>query len=247
LISIKTSNEIKTMRRGGRILAVTLKELSNIAKPGMKLSKIDKIAHDLITKSGGQPSFLNYNGYPGSMCASINDEVVHGLPRETKLRDGDIFSIDCGVYFEGYHTDSAITIPIGKIGKDAINLISITRNALYKGIDIIRPGIYLGDVSAAIQREVESAGMGVVKDLVGHGIGKELHEEPQIPNFGKRGTGIILREGMTLAIEPMVTLGRPEIKVGKDNWTIFTVDGSLSAHFEHTICVTKEGSEILTK
>lgn len=246
MINIKSPDEIKIMREGGKILSLVLKTLSEEAKSGMKLSELDRIAFEIIKKADAKPSFLGFNGYPASICTSVNHEIVHGIPRELVLKDKDILSIDVGIYYKEMHTDAAITIGMSDVSKEARNLIEKTRLALLKGIQAIKPGAYLGDISAAIQEVADKNNLGIVKDLVGHGIGRELHEYPQIPNYGRKGSGDVLSEGMALAIEPMFTLGGQGIKVDKDNWAVQTADLSLAAHFEHTVAVTARGFLILT-
>ena len=209
--------------------------------------ELDTIAYNFYTKHGATPNFLNYNGFPGTICASVNDEVVHGIPsRHRVLRDGDIVSIDMGCILDGWHSDAARTFAVGKISDEAQRLIDVTRESFFKGIEVVKHGVKLGDVSSTIQDYVESNGFGVVRDLVGHGVGRALHEEPEVPNFGKAGRGIRLAAGMTLAIEPMVTAGDYHVNVLDDDWTVVTHDGSLAAHYENTVVVTREGAEILT-
>lgn len=246
-INLKTLAEIKKMREGGRIAAAVLEKISKAAKSGVTVKDLDMMAEQMIQKAGAQPSFKGYKGYPTATCISINDEVVHGIPSERVLKEGDIVGIDLGVFYQGFHTDTAITIGIGRISKEAQKLINITKKSLDLAIKEIKPGQCLGDVQFLIQKTVEEAGFGVIRDLAGHGIGRELQESPAIPNFGKKGTGLVLREGMTLAIEPMVSAGDWHIRLRDDDWTVVTADGSLAAHFEHTIAVTKTGCDILTK
>ncbi|NLJ97298.1 MAG: type I methionyl aminopeptidase [Clostridiales bacterium] len=247
-ISIKSDKEIELMRKSGSILAHVLKELEEYIKPGITTLDIDKKCYDIIKSYNCIPSFLNYNGFPGSLCVSINDEVVHGIPnKEHILRDGDIVSLDCGVIYEGYHSDAARTIPVGEISKEAEKLIEVTRQSFYEGIKHAKAGKHLHNISSAIQAYVESFGFSVVRDLVGHGIGKNLHEEPQIPNFKQKNRGPRLAPGMTLAIEPMVNVGRYDVYWLDDDWTVVTGDGSLSAHYENTILITDGDAEILTK
>lgn len=246
-IEIKSKNEILKMRLGGKIASRILEKLRKSIKAGITTQELDYLAQKLMIKAGARPSFKGYRGYPGAICVSLNDEVVHGLPGKRILKKGDLVGLDLGVYFQGYHTDTATTVGIGKISPKAQKLIWVTREALTQGIKACRPGAYLGEVQFAIQKTVEEAGFGVVRDLSGHGIGKNLQESPSIPNFGQPGTGPILKEGMTLALEPMVTAGNWQVKILDDGWTVVTVDGSLSAHFEHTIVVTETGVEVLTK
>lgn len=247
-ISIKTKDQIEKMRAGGKIAARVLKMLSENIKPGISIIELDKMAEDAINSSGATPSFKGYGGYPAATCISLNEEIVHGIPTERKLKEGDVVGIDLGVYYQGYHTDTAITVGVGKITDQAQKLIDITKLSLDKAIEMIKPLINIGDVQEVIQNTIENAGFGVIRDLSGHGVGEQLQEEPSIPNFGKHGTGIILKEGMTLAFEPMVSAGGHKVEIDKKNgWTVKIADGSLGAHFEHTIVVTKNGCEILTK
>lgn len=247
-ISIKTKDQIEKMRAGGSIAARVLKMLSENIKPGISIIELDKMAEDAINSSGATPSFKGYGGYPAATCISLNEEIVHGIPSKRKIKDGDVVGIDIGVYYQGFHTDTAITVGVGKISSEAKKLIDITKLSLDKAIEMIKPLINIGDVQEVIQNTIENAGFGVIRDLSGHGVGKQLQEKPSIPNFGKRGTGIILKEGMTLAFEPMVSAGGYKVKVDKKNgWTVKIADGSLGAHFEHTIVVTKDGCEVLTR
>lgn len=243
----KNPEEIKLMREGGKIASIVLNEVKSTAKPGVSLLDLNELAEKIISENKAKPSFKGYKGYPAATCISINNELVHGIPTKRTLKEGDIVGIDVGVYFKGFHTDTAITIGIGKISSEASKLIKITEESLYVGLKKVKAGVHLGDVQEAIQKYIEKAGFSVIRNLTGHGVGKELQEEPSIPNFGKAGTGIILKEGMTLAIEPMVATGSWEVRVKPDGWTVVMADGSLGAHFEHTIAVTKKGCEILTK
>jgi len=246
-INIKSKKEIEIMRKGGKIAATILLDLKKAIKPGLKTKDLANSAEKLIEKEGAKASFKNYNGYPSSICVSINDEVVHGIPSDRIIKEGDIIGLDVGIFYGGYHADTAITVGVGKISPEAKRLILVTEYALQKGIQAIRPNKRLGEIQNIIQYEIEKEGFGVVRDLVGHGIGKKLQESPAIPNFGSPKDGPILKEGMTLAIEPMVTAGDWRVKVLDDGWTVTTIDKSLSAHFEHTIAVTKNGAEVLTK
>lgn len=247
-ISIKSDKEIELMQKSGSILAKVLKELEDNIKAGVTTLDIDKKCYEIIKSYNCIPSFLNYNGFPGSLCVSINDEVVHGIPdKEHILRDGDIVSLDCGVIYEGYHSDAARTIPVGEISKEAEKLIEVTKQSFYEGIKHAKAGKHLHDISEAIQTYVESFGFSVVRDLVGHGIGKNLHEEPQIPNFKQRSRGPRLVPGMTFAIEPMVNIGRYDVYWLDNDWTVVTDDESLSAHYENTILITDGDAKILTK
>ncbi|MFA5143793.1 MAG: type I methionyl aminopeptidase [Candidatus Omnitrophota bacterium] len=247
MIVLRSKDEIAEVREAGRILAQTLKRLKKSAGVGIQTKELDAIARDEIIKRGGFPAFKGYKGFPGNICASINETVVHGIPSDRKLRDGDILSIDVGVKFRDYYADGAITVGIGAISESAGRLIEVTRKALYIGIEHAYSGRHLTDLSHAIQEYVESNGFGVVRALVGHGIGTRIHEEPEIPNFGKAGMGPILEPGMVLAIEPMVNAGTFEVETLDDGWSIVTKDRKLSAHFEHTIAVTANGPEILTE
>ena len=247
MITIKSEHELQLMRRAGQIVAQVLEGLRERAKPGVTTAALDKWAEEYIRRQGGIPSFKGYRGYPASVCISIDEEVVHGIPGRRRLREGEIASMDVGVILDGYQGDAAITVGIGKISPEAADLLRVTEEALYAGIAAAKAGHRLGDVSHAIQVTVESHGYGVVRDYVGHGIGREMHEDPQIPNFGQPGRGPLLRPGMTLALEPMVTLGDYRTRVLEDMWTVVTADGSLAAHFEHTIAVTNGEAEILTR
>lgn len=246
MISIKTEKEIKIMRESGKILARIMKELEEMVRPGITTKYLDKVAESLILKCGAKPSFKNYEGFPATICSCINEEIVHCIPCDRKLKQGDIFSIDMGVLYKGYHSDMAVTVPVGKISPEAQRLIRITKKALKRGIKKVRPGNTFGDIGNTIQRYVESQGYGIVRDLCGHGIGKEVHQEPQVPNYGKRKTGPEIKQGMTFCIEPMVTVGDWRLKKAKDGYGFQTRDNSLCAHFEHTLAVTQNGCKILT-
>ncbi len=236
------------MRRAGRLVAETLDKLQAAVKPGMSTADLDRIAYEHITKHGGTPSFKGYHGFPASICTSVNDEVVHGIPSKRRiLEEGDIVSIDCGAIIGGWHGDAAVTVPVGHTTPEMDRLLEVTKKSLYKGIEQAVPGRHLGDVSAAIQRYVEKHGYSVVREYVGHGIGRQMHEEPQVPNWGTPGRGMLLKEGMALALEPMVNAGKADVRVLKDDWTVVTQDGEWSAHFEHTVALTGNGPEILTK
>lgn len=247
MITLKTPQEIATLREGGQILAFVLKAVAKAVKIGVSTKALDELALAMIKERGASPSFLGHDKYPNSLCVSINDEVVHGLPKKGKIiRSGDIVSLDLGVKYKGLYTDMAITVPVGKVTKPVKDLIKVTEKCLAKAIHILKPGIRLGDVSATIQRCAEKQGYSVVKTLVGHGVGKAVHEEPRIPNYGEKGTGMILQSGLVLAIEPMVNIGQSEVVLAKDGWTYLTVDHSLSAHFEKTVAIVKSGHLILT-
>lgn len=245
-IVIKSEREIALMCKAGRIVAVALREIEKQVKVGMKTEELDKIALREVEKMGAKPSFKGYRGFPANLCVSINDEIVHGIPGKRILKEGDIVSLDLGAIFEGFHGDAAITVGVGAISRQAKDLLKATEGALDAGISAARSGARLGDISAAVQDYAESRGYSVVREYTGHGIGREMHEEPQIPNFGKAGTGPVLEKGIALALEPMVNVGDWRTRVGDDHWTVFTADGSLSAHFEHTIIVTDDKPEVLT-
>jgi methionyl aminopeptidase len=248
-IVCKSASEIERMRQSGRIVRQVLDELRAMVAPGITTMDLERFAEKKIAELGAKPAFKGYYDYPCVLCTSVNDEIVHGIPSEKRaLKDGDIVSIDCGVVLDGYYGDAAITVPVSDAVKPELRkLLSVTEESLYKGIDQALIGNSVGDVGAAVQEHVEANGFSVVRDFVGHGIGTRLHEEPQIPNFGARGHGAKLREGMVLAIEPMVNYGKPGARVLDDKWTAVTVDGSFSAHFEHCVAVTKDGPVILTK
>lgn len=246
-VTIKSQHEIELMREAGRILAKTHNELAKAIRPGMTTLEIDKIGEEIIRSYGCIPSFLNYEGYPASICVSVNDEVVHGIPSKDRiLVDGDIVSLDAGVIYKGYHSDAARTVAVGEISEEAKKLIEVTRQSFFEGIKFAKEGYHLHDISNAIGDYCEGRGYGVVRDLVGHGIGRNLHEDPEIPNFRQRRRGIKLQAGMTLAVEPMVNIGTCEVSWLDDDWTVVTDDGSLSAHYENTILITKGEPEILS-
>ena len=236
------------MREGGRILAQALEELMSQVRPGISTAELDKSAEEKIRRAGAKPAFLHYQGFPNTLCASLNDEVVHAIPSDKRiLKEGDILTLDLGLIFKGYYSDMARTVPVGTISKEAARLIEITREALMLGAAKAKLGATLGDIGYKIQRLVEGEGFSVVRELCGHGIGRELHEEPQVLNFGERKTGLVLREGMVLCIEPMVTAGDWRVKLAKDGQTYLTRDGSLAAHFEDTVAITKTGADVLTQ
>jgi len=245
-IIIKSEREIALMRQAGRIVGAVLDILMKQVKPGMKTNELDAIAGREVKKLGGKPSFKGYRGFPANLCVSVNDEIVHGIPGERSLREGDIVSLDFGASFKGFQGDAAVTVGVGEVSPKARELVATTEEVLKAGIAAARSGARLGDISAAIQNYAESKGYSVVREYTGHGIGRELHEEPQIPNFGPAGTGPVLKKGMTLALEPMVNAGDWRTRVDNDQWTVLTADGSLSAHFEHTIAITDGEAEILT-
>ena len=246
-IIIKSEKEIAVMRQAGRIVATILEILSEQVRPGMKTKELDIIAERELKKLGARSSFKGYRGYPASLCVSVNDEIVHGIPGERVLNEGDIVSLDFGAIYNGFQGDAAVTVAVGKVSPAAKRLIEATRGSLEAGIAAARPGARLGDISAAIQNYAESRGYSVVREYTGHGIGREMHEEPQIPNFGLPGTGPVLKKGMTLALEPMLNAGDWHTRLADDHWTVLTADGSLSAHFEHTIAINDAEPEVLTR
>jgi methionyl aminopeptidase len=246
-ILIKNEHEIELMRQANKIVALTHELLAKEIKAGMKTIDLDRIAYDFIMSNDATPSFKGYSGYPASVCISINEEVVHGIPsKDRTIYDGDIVSVDIGACYKGYHGDAARTHPVGEVSEEASHLIQVTRESFYEGIKIVKEGIHLHQISEAIQNHVEKNGYSVVRDLVGHGIGKSLHEEPQIPNYKPIGRGPKLLKNMALAIEPMVNIGRYDVRILDDDWTVVTLDNSLSAHYENTILVTEDGYEILS-
>src|SRR5579884_3246705 len=246
MITIKSTREIEKMRRSGKVTAKVLADLMRAAQPGVTTRELDEIAERGIRSMGGVPTFKGYHGYPCSICTSINSEVVHGIPGSYALQEGDLLSIDIGTTLDGYVSDSAVTVPIGKIASNAERLMRVTQECLMAGIAQMYKGKHLGDIGHAVQQHAESHGFGVVRELVGHGIGTKMHEEPQVPNYGKPATGIELRKGLVLAIEPMITEGTWRVRTLDDGWTVVTQDGKLAAHFEHTIALTDEGPRILT-
>jgi len=247
VIVLKSPREIELIRAGGGILAEAIEMLRDLVKPGVSTKEIDLEVEELIRKRGARPAFKGYRGFPATVCVSINEEVVHGIPAaHRRLQEGDIVGLDLGCIVEGYYADAAVTLPVGEIASDAQRLLDVTGESLGQGIAQARPGNRLGDISSTIQRHVEGHGFAVVRAFVGHGIGRTLHEDPQIPNFGEPGRGPILKVGMCLAIEPMVTMGTWDVRILDDGWTAVTADGSLAAHFEHTIAITEAGPEILT-
>ncbi len=247
MIIIKNEREIQVMKEACRISAGALKAAGEAVEPGVTTAEIDKLAYDYIKSQGGEPNFLGYGGFPGTACISINNEVIHGIPGHRKIKNGDIVSIDLGAKIGGYNGDNAATFAAGDVSEEARRLMEATEQSLYEGIKMAVAGNRIGDISYAVQRYVEARGYSVVRDYVGHGVGASLHEEPEVPNFGRPSHGPRLVPGMTLAIEPMVNLGGPEVKVLKDKWTVITQDGSLSAHFEHSVLITSDGPVILTQ
>jgi len=245
-IIIKSAEELAIMRQAGKIVGSVLEILSHQVKPGMTTMELDIIAAREVAKLGAKPSFKGYHGFPATLCVSVNDEIVHGIPGKRVLHDGDIVSLDFGAIFDGFQGDAAVTVGIGKIAPEAKRLMETTKGSLEAGIAAARSGATLGDISAAIQDYAEARGYSVVREYTGHGIGREMHEDPQIPNFGLPGTGPTLKKGMTLALEPMLNTGDWRTRLGNDHWTVLTADGSLSAHFEHTIVITDTEPEIFT-
>jgi methionyl aminopeptidase len=247
MISIKSDREIELLRVAGKITGDTHNYLKQFIKPGITTGELDKLAYDFIISQGCTPSFKGYDGFPGTICASVNEEVVHGIPGNRVLQEGDIISLDIGACYKGYHGDSAWTYPVGKISEKCSNLLKWTEESLFEGLSVIKDGARIGDIGCAVSKCAKRHNLGVVKELVGHGVGTDVHEDPDVPNYGFAGTGIELKEGMVIAVEPMLNLGTPKIYILDDDWTIITADGKPSAHFEHTVLVTKDGYEILTK
>ncbi len=245
-MNIKSDTELEYMRSAGKVVADTLAMIQEVIKPGITTAEIDKLAEEFILAQGAIPSFKGYGGFPGSICASVNDVVIHGIPNDTVLVEGDIISVDCGAILNGYHGDAARTFPVGSISKEAQHLIDVTKESFFKGIEKAVVGNRLTDISAAIQKHAESFGYSVVRDFVGHGIGTDMHEDPQVPNYGTAGKGPKLVHGVVLAIEPMINMGNYKVKIKPDGWTVVTSDGKLSAHYENTIAITNDGVEILT-
>ncbi len=246
MVHLKTEEDLAIIREGALILGKAHGEIARLIKPGVRTSALDKVAEEFIRDNGGTPSFLNYNGFPSSLCISVNEVVVHGFPGKYELKDGDIISVDCGVFFKGFHSDSAYTYPLEGVKEETLLLLERTRESLYRGIDQAKAGNRIGDISHAIQSYVEGFGYGVVRELVGHGVGKKLHEDPEVPNYGKRGKGVKIVEGMVFAIEPMINQGTRSVVQERDGWTIRTSDRKPSAHFEHTVAVHEDRTEILT-
>jgi methionyl aminopeptidase len=246
MIALKSPREVETIRRSGKVTAAVLTELMTQARAGITTGELDRIAERLIRERGGVPTFKGYRGFPASICASVNAEVVHGIPGSYALREGDLLSIDIGTTLDGFVSDSAVTVPIGNVSTEARQLLAVTQEALMIGIAHAKDGGHIGDIGAAVQAHAERHGYGVVRELVGHGVGREMHEEPNVPNYGRAGSGVKLRVGLVIAIEPMITQGKPGIEIVQDGWTVVTADGKLAAHFEHTIAVTEQGPRILT-
>ncbi|MDP3710418.1 MAG: type I methionyl aminopeptidase [bacterium] len=249
---IKSKEELEALREGGKILAKILKEVAAEVKPGIKAKELNRLAESLILKSGGDPAFKGYSSkhdlspFPAALCVSINEEVVHGIPTDRKIKEGDLVKLDLGFKYRGFFTDTALTLGVGKISREAKNLSMVTKEATDLGISRVKAGVRIGDISSVVQKHLDKNHIGIIRDLAGHGVGLEVHEEPLIPNHGEAGTGSEIKEGMVLAIEVMTTLGSGKIKLAKDGWTYISADGTLGAHFEHTVVVTKKGAEILT-
>ena len=248
-VVLKSSQEIEKMRRAGKVVREVLELVRSHVKPGATTLDLERVAEARIAELGAKPAFKGYHGFPCVLCTSVNSEVVHGIPSPKRvLKEGDIVSVDCGAVVDGFFGDAAITVPVGeKIAPDTARLLRVTEASLHAAIDVVKPGATLGDVGAAVQGVVEAEGFSIVRDFVGHGIGAHMHEDPQVPNFGEAGHGMKLRAGMVIAIEPMVNAGKPEVRVLRDGWTAVTDDGSMSAHFEHTVAVTATGAKILTE
>ena len=246
MIYYKTEEEIDLIRRSSLLVAKTHAEIAELIKPGITTIALDKIAEEFIRDNGGIPAFKGYGGFPNTLCMSPNEQVVHGIPNERALADGEILSVDCGVMMDGFYGDSAFTYTVGKVNDKIKKLLEVTKESLYKGIEMAVSGNRIGDIGYAIQKHAESFGYGVVRELVGHGLGKSLHESPEVPNYGRKGQGILLREGLVIAVEPMINMGKKEVTQHNDGWTITTFDNKPSAHFEHTIVVRKGKAEILS-
>ena len=246
MITIKSKRDFENMAVAGVAVAAVLDAVKKAARPGVSMQELDELAAGLIRDHDCEPSFLGYHGFPGHICTSPNDVIVHGIPGSYQLRNGDIISIDAGAIYKGWHGDAAVTFAVGEVPPEVVQLLKVTEEAMWSGIAQVEAGARLGDIGHAVSSEAEPAGLGVVREYVGHGIGRKMHEEPQVPNFGSRGTGMRIRKGMALCIEPMFNLGGAETKVDDDGWTVRTADGSLSAHFEHTVAVTADGPRVLT-
>lgn len=247
MIRLKTASQLEKMRKSCRIAAEARLLAGEMIRPGLKLTELDRAIRSYITSQGAVPSFLNYGGFPASACLSVNEVVIHGIPDERELREGDIISVDVGANIDGYHGDCADTFAVGSISSEAQRLIDVTRKSFFDSLEFVKPGLRIGDIGSAVQSTAEAAGFSVVREYIGHGIGEHLHEEPDVPNYGKPGRGPRLYEGMTIAIEPMVCQFSPAVKVLDDKWTVVTVDHGLAAHYENTVAITSAGAEILTK
>ena len=247
MITIKTPEEIKIMKEGGKILAKVLNEVAKMAKPGVTTKDLDRASEALILKHKGKPAFKGYHGFPAALCTSVNEEIVHVIPSDRTLKDGDVICLDLGVNYKGYNTDMAITVGVGKVSKESKKLISVTKKTLDLAVKFVKPGMMARDLGGFIEKYIEGKGFGVVRELCGHGIGKEVHEDPQLPNYFDEKSKTVIKEGMVICIEPMVTVGDWRIKKSKDNYGFQTKDSSLAAHFEHTMVITKKGAEVITK
>lgn len=245
-ITLKSEEDIAKIAAAGRVVARVLTELSAAVAPGVTTLELDRLAERISSEMGARPSFKGYQGFPASICASVNEQVIHGIPNRIPLAEGDIVGLDYGAYLDGFHADSAVTVPVGRVDDETARLLRVTEESLWKAIGLVRPGVALGEIGSMVQRHCERNGYSIVREMVGHGIGRDLHEAPEVPNYGRAGTGVRLRKGMTFCIEPMVNAGRREIDTLPDHWTIVTRDGSLSAHFEHTVAVTADGVLVLT-
>ena len=246
MITLKTKEEIELIRQSSLLVGKTLAAVAREIREGVSTLALDQIAEDFIRSHDGVPAFKGYRGFPGTLCVSVNSQVVHGIPGKYELKSGDIISVDCGVKMNGYYGDSAFTFPVGEVKEEVLQLLRVTKESLYRGIEKAVSGGRLGDISAAVQEHAEHAGYGVVRELVGHGVGKYLHEEPEVPNYGRKGSGPKLAEGLVIAIEPMINMGTKNVKQERDGWTITTADGKPSAHFEHTVCVQQGKADILS-
>lgn len=247
MVTVKTPAEIELMRKANQIVRDTLDYLQDRIKEGMTTAALDRLAHDFIVKCNAKPSFLGYGGFPASICTSVNEQVVHGIPSDkVVIKEGDIVSVDCGSLYKGYNGDAARTFEIGKVGEEKHRLVEVTKQSFFEGVKILKEGVRLGDLGNAIQSYAESFGYGVVRDLVGHGIGRDMHEDPQVPNYGRAGHGMRLKADMTIAIEPMINMGSHKVYVQGDGWTVVTADNMPSAHYENTVLITREGVEILS-
>ena len=247
MVTLRTADQIAKMREAGKIVATMLATTHDAVKPGVTTADLDRIAADVLARAGATSSFLGYYGYPATICTSVNEQIVHGIPAKRRLKEGDIIGIDAGAIVDGWHADAAITVPVGRISPEAQRLIAVTREALERGIAAAKVGNRLGDIGATVQQYVESQGFSVVRNYVGHGIGRAMHEDPQVPNYGTADLGRVIKEGLCIAIEPMVNIGGIATRVLEDNWTVVTEDGSLSAHFEHTLACLADGPVVLTR
>jgi methionyl aminopeptidase len=245
-ITLKSEQDLAKIAAAGRVVARVLTEMSCAVQPGVTTLELDQMAESISAEMGARPSFKGYQGFPASICASVNEQVIHGIPNRIPLREGDVLGLDYGAYLDGFHADSAMTVPVGEIDEATQRLLRVTEEALWKAIGLVRPGVALGDIGGAVQRHCESNGFSVVREMVGHGIGRELHEPPEVPNYGRAGAGPRLRKGITFCIEPMINAGGREVETLPDGWTIVTKDGSRSAHYEHTVAVTSDGVMVLT-